>query len=545
MAFLTDRSLATGVTLQDLIHIVITGDTSQGNPDGSSYKATIGQVSDAILPSFTATSLYEVGVGIDSTQRKNVTADARGDCSLVSGGYGNTALGNCSVVSGGYLNTSIGNVSSVSGGYGNTTNGDLSSVSGGYLNTVSSNYSTIGGGDSNTLSSYNSFIGGGYSNKVDNLDYSTIGGGCYNNITGEGSSSVIGGGGRNTINGTRSFIGGGAYNYGDEYSVIGGGCGNTIRCNYSTIGGGFNNSTYRRYSTIVGGCGNTIYSTTPTYDGQVINGGALNWIDGEFSIIGGGTINSAVCEYSIINGGRNNETLNAFSIISGGFGNTASGLYSFIGGGCENTTTHQYSSIVGKGVYSVSACTFHTNYLALQNTPAKDSTNNNILVRDPFTGVVKERDISNTLHNYGIYYSIVDQPIGSVGTTYTMSAETQAATSGIVLINGGRYELTNGGTYNIQFSAQLEKNSGTKSTVWIWLYKNGSNLSYSNTEVTLDGAINDRVVAAWNFVETFSENEYFEIRWASSETNTFLSYDGTPTYGPEIPSVILTITQVA
>jgi hypothetical protein len=48
MPFLTDRTLATGVTLQDLIHIVITGDTSQGNFAGSSYKATIGQVFDSI-----------------------------------------------------------------------------------------------------------------------------------------------------------------------------------------------------------------------------------------------------------------------------------------------------------------------------------------------------------------------------------------------------------------------------------------------------------------------------------------------------------------
>lgn len=53
MAFLTDRTLATGVTLQDLIHIVITGDTSQGNFAGSSYKATIGQVSNTILSGLT------------------------------------------------------------------------------------------------------------------------------------------------------------------------------------------------------------------------------------------------------------------------------------------------------------------------------------------------------------------------------------------------------------------------------------------------------------------------------------------------------------
>lgn len=40
---LTERELATGVTKNDYIHIVITGDTSQ-NPAGSSYKARVGQI---------------------------------------------------------------------------------------------------------------------------------------------------------------------------------------------------------------------------------------------------------------------------------------------------------------------------------------------------------------------------------------------------------------------------------------------------------------------------------------------------------------------
>jgi len=47
MALLTDQIQATGVSLTDLIHIVITGDTSQ-NPAGSSYKATIQQVARVI-----------------------------------------------------------------------------------------------------------------------------------------------------------------------------------------------------------------------------------------------------------------------------------------------------------------------------------------------------------------------------------------------------------------------------------------------------------------------------------------------------------------
>jgi hypothetical protein len=47
MALLTDQILASGVTLNDFVHVVITGDTSQ-NPAGSSFKATIQQVANAI-----------------------------------------------------------------------------------------------------------------------------------------------------------------------------------------------------------------------------------------------------------------------------------------------------------------------------------------------------------------------------------------------------------------------------------------------------------------------------------------------------------------
>lgn len=47
MAFLTSRTLATGVTGSDLIHIVIPSDISQ-NPVGSSYKATVSQLFDSL-----------------------------------------------------------------------------------------------------------------------------------------------------------------------------------------------------------------------------------------------------------------------------------------------------------------------------------------------------------------------------------------------------------------------------------------------------------------------------------------------------------------
>jgi hypothetical protein len=88
MAFLTDRVLATGVTPNDLIHIVITGDTSQ-NPAGSSYKATMGQVLDLINPTTITGGTYNPATGTitffdDNGGSFNVTG-------LVTG-YTNTAV---------------------------------------------------------------------------------------------------------------------------------------------------------------------------------------------------------------------------------------------------------------------------------------------------------------------------------------------------------------------------------------------------------------------------------------------------------------------
>ncbi len=63
MAFLTDRTLATGVTFNDLIHIVNTSDMSQ-NPAGSSYKATIQQVTNLVSSVIITGGTYDATTGI-------------------------------------------------------------------------------------------------------------------------------------------------------------------------------------------------------------------------------------------------------------------------------------------------------------------------------------------------------------------------------------------------------------------------------------------------------------------------------------------------
>jgi hypothetical protein len=183
MAFLTDQTLASGVTLNDLIHIVIPTDISQGNPAGSSYKATIEQV----ISGFTGTTLYEVGPGTDSTQRIGTSSDSSGNCSVVSGGISNTVLGLAGFVGGGGFNTVSGDRSVITGGggscpaLGNKTLCNYNFIGGGIQNVVNGTFSSIVGGGSILLANGN----------IINSCYSTIVGGCRNVIN-HNFSTVIG-----------------------------------------------------------------------------------------------------------------------------------------------------------------------------------------------------------------------------------------------------------------------------------------------------------------------------------------------------------------
>jgi hypothetical protein len=98
--------------------------------------------------------------------------------------------------------------------------------------------------------------------------------------------------------------------------------------------------------------------------------------------------------------------------------------------------------------------------------------------------------------------------------------------------------------YNIQFSAQLDKTGGGATDVFIWLRVNGNNVAYSATKIVIDGP-NNEIVAAWNWVITMSDGDYFEIAWQSPDTNVILL--AAPASGdiPEIPSVIITVTWVS
>jgi hypothetical protein len=147
--------------------------------------------------------------------------------------------------------------------------------------------------------------------------------------------------------------------------------------------------------------------------------------------------------------------------------------------------------------------------------------------------------------NHGAFLSTQDQIIASAGQLKSVSADTTVVSSGITLSANTRYVISNVGNYNIQYTVQVQKTSPVLSNTYIWMQKNGTDITNSTTITTLTGDTIFRVVTK-NFIETVTTpNTYYELYWTSDDNDTQLGKETTPPYGiPASPSVYVTINQI-
>ena len=147
---------------------------------------------------------------------------------------------------------------------------------------------------------------------------------------------------------------------------------------------------------------------------------------------------------------------------------------------------------------------------------------------------------------YGAFHSQVTQDITVANTAYIISAETTSVSNGVTVVDNSKFVVASGGTYNIQFSAVFNKlQGGSIEYVSIWFRKNGNNIPWSNTDVSMANN-NEFVVKTVNVLEPMSAGDYFELVW-SSTTDVMEMEALQPQTNPDrpgMPSIIVTVTQV-
>lgn len=146
---------------------------------------------------------------------------------------------------------------------------------------------------------------------------------------------------------------------------------------------------------------------------------------------------------------------------------------------------------------------------------------------------------------YGSFYDTTTQTNPTASLANIISINSTAEANGINNDGSSKIIFEYAGTYNVQFSAQFDKTDSGTDDVDIWLRKNGTDVVWSNTQLSLVGN-NAKMVPSWNFMLTLAANDYLQLMWSSADTDMRILSLGTqsnPTR-PAIPSVIFTAQQV-
>jgi len=165
---------------------------------------------------------------------------------------------------------------------------------------------------------------------------------------------------------------------------------------------------------------------------------------------------------------------------------------------------------------------------------------------------LKDADGSELIlpRNYGMFQDNTTQTNVGIGLepieANIMSFGTTDFASGVSIVDSTKITIENKGVYNVQFSSQFSRAGGAgSSTVEVWLRKNGANVPETNTSLNIPHS-GGKSVAAWNFLIQANAGDYYELAWYSSDADVEMWYSaaGTDPARPEIPSVILTVTEV-
>lgn len=148
---------------------------------------------------------------------------------------------------------------------------------------------------------------------------------------------------------------------------------------------------------------------------------------------------------------------------------------------------------------------------------------------------------------YGSWFSTSDQTAGAINTAYVMTVNNKDYEEGISAVDSSKFTVKESGTYNLQFSAQLQHRTGggggSGDNIWIWYRKNGVNVANSSTKLYIPTG--KYQVASWNFIVKLKPDDYLQLAWYVDTTDIAIEANGASGPSPAVPSLIVTMNQIA
>jgi len=151
---------------------------------------------------------------------------------------------------------------------------------------------------------------------------------------------------------------------------------------------------------------------------------------------------------------------------------------------------------------------------------------------------------------YGSFYDVNDQTVASTTTAYTITFSNTDISNNIYLSNSSRINVRAAGKYNLQFSIQFANADTQIHDADIWLRKNGSDVSNTNSQFSIPnshGGAEGHLIASLNLFVDLAANDYVQLAWAATSTQVRLEYIGAQSspIRPATPSAILTMQHIS
>jgi hypothetical protein len=153
------------------------------------------------------------------------------------------------------------------------------------------------------------------------------------------------------------------------------------------------------------------------------------------------------------------------------------------------------------------------------------------------------------LLDQGYFYNTATQTNPVASGVNLVAYDSTAVNVGITVVGGlpgTQLQVSRTANYNLQFSVQLEKTTGPKTDVNIWIRRNGALYPDTNTTLALTGS-NTVLLAGWSYILALNAGDYVEIAWESPDTTVTLTAvpaTAGPPARPASPSARCTMVQL-
>lgn len=150
---------------------------------------------------------------------------------------------------------------------------------------------------------------------------------------------------------------------------------------------------------------------------------------------------------------------------------------------------------------------------------------------------------------YGTFYDTTTQTATAntpTAITFNTSADLRHTRIGTPT---SRVYFDADGLTTVTFSVQLTNSSASDDDVYVWLRKNGVDVPYTSSVVTVPkkhGAVDGATLMTVNFHETYAPGDYLELYWLTVNGTTSITTvpETVSPAKPASPGVALTVSQI-